>query len=75
MSEALATVVCMDCAHLRLKDAGPMGQMGFGLCAARGATYQFMSSVYPRQCAQFAAGPADVVAARRAWADAQRGEG
>jgi len=66
-----APVVCMDCAHLRLKDAGPMGQMGFGLCAARRSTSQFMSSVRPRQCAKFSAGAADVVAARRAWLDRQ----
>lgn len=74
MSEALATVVCMDCAHLRLKDAGAMGRLGFGLCALSPSRASFPSSVYLRQCDKFQEAAADVRAARTAWLD-KRGEG
>jgi len=61
------TVRCMDCMHFRLKDAGAMGRLGFGLCEQSTERASFMSSTYPRQCGKFAEAAADVRAARAAW--------
>ena len=73
MPVAQKTVRCIDCAHYRLKDAGAMGRLGFGLCALSPSRASFPSSVYPRQCAQFRLADEKTLGARRAWLE-KRGE-
>lgn len=63
----MQVVQCINCAHYRMKDAGPMGRLGFGLCAKSTSTSTFESSSYPRQCSQFGQAAADVRAARADW--------
>ncbi|AJE99626.1 hypothetical protein [Pandoraea apista] len=67
------TVKCIDCAHFRLKDAGQMGKLGFGLCAMNPSTSSFQSSVYPRQCAQWRLADEQTLGARRAWMEKREG--
>lgn len=67
------TVMCIDCAHYRLKDAGTIARLGFGLCAMSPSTSFFPSSVYPRQCAQWRQADEKTLGARRAWLE-KRGE-
>lgn len=69
----MQVVRCIDCAHYRMKDAGPMGRPGFGLCSKSTSTATFESSSYPRQCAQFGQAAEDVRAARAAWLGRQGG--
>jgi len=73
MSDACATVRCIDCAHFRLKDAGQMGKLGFGLCATSTSTSSFPSSVYPRQCSKWALADEQTLTARRAWMEKREG--
>lgn len=58
---------CIDCAHYRLKDAGPLCRMGFGVCGKSTETASFPSAVYPRECGKFDKAPARVIAARVAY--------
>ena len=67
------TVKCIDCAHYRMKDAGQMGRLGFGLCAVSTSTASFPSSVYPRQCEKFCQSDEKTAAARRAWLEKREG--
>lgn len=67
------TVKCIDCGHYRMKDAGQMGKLGFGLCAMNPSTSSFQSSVYPRQCAQWRLADEQTLGARRAWMEKREG--
>lgn len=73
MQVEATTVRCIDCAHYRMKDAGQMGRLGFGLCAKSTSTAMFESSTYPRQCPMFGPAAENVKAARLDWLNGCRG--
>lgn len=67
MQVAETAVRCIECAHYRLKDAGPLCSMGFGVCGKSDETASFPSAVYPRQCEKYSKAPDRVIALRHRY--------
>lgn len=68
------TVMCIECDHFRLKDAGQMANHGFGLCDKFPRKSTFMSSLYPRRCGKWRMAGEKILVARRAWVNKQNRE-
>jgi len=67
-------VACLDCAHYRIRDAGALGGLGFGLCAKSRSRALHTSAVYRRKCSIFVEAEDAVRASRAAWNEKRRGK-
>lgn len=59
-------MTCLTCHHYKPQESRAMAKVGFAICAL-GPRWQFNAPTHT--CEKHKAAPADVIAARRPWAE------
>lgn len=66
-------ITCLTCSNLNLQQHRDHAKVGFGKCVLEPSAGVFESIFRPHECAKYLKAPQEVIDARQAWADKQKG--